>query len=212
MAPFSPQSGSNGRNPSGGCPQGGADWGGDGSSAESDPAESVSVENLVLAHHAAIYRYALRLTRSQADAEDLTQQTFLTAQRKLHQLRDAAKALAWLYAVLRSCHLKSRRKLAAQAAGSIDLEIEQITDGGPLAPALLEADLDRQAVQAAVDELPDEFKMVVLMFYFEDQSYKDIARELDLPIGTVMSRLSRAKSRLKAALDSTIPAAPQVSD
>jgi RNA polymerase sigma-70 factor (ECF subfamily) len=217
MAPFPPQNSSNGREPiaNGDCGERPSkEYSGKENSGEEPgecgcrAGESVSIEQLVLAHHAAIYRYAFRLTGAQVDAEDLTQQTFLTAQKKLHQLRDAGKALGWLYAVLRSCFLKSRRKPLPQVAANIDFEVEQITDSGPLAPALLEADLDRRAVQAAVDELPDEFKLVVLMFYFEDQSYKEIASELGLPIGTVMSRLSRAKSRLRAALESAVHAAP----
>lgn len=167
---------------------------------------ALDIRELITAHHAAMYRYAYRLTGAQSDAEDLTQQAFLTAQQKLHQLRDPHKALAWLYSVLRSCYLKSRRKPTPQLAGNLDLNVEGLESGGPTPAALFEADLDRQAVQAAIDQLPDEFKIVVLMFYFEDQSYKEIAAELDLPIGTVMSRLSRAKARLRELIVEARPA------
>src|SRR5262249_28415955 len=71
----------------------------------------VDVTTLVVAHHAAVYRYACRLCGSPIDAEDLTQQTFLIAQRKLHQLREAERACAWLLAIVRSCFLKSLAKL-----------------------------------------------------------------------------------------------------
>ena len=63
-----------------------------------------------------------------------------------------------------------------------------------------EQDIDREQLQAAISELPDEFKLVVLLFYFEEFSYRQIAQELDVPIGTVMSRLSRAKSHLRKRL------------
>jgi RNA polymerase sigma-70 factor (ECF subfamily) len=164
----------------------------------------LDITELIEAHHAAIYRYAYRLTGAGPDAEDLTQQTFLTAQQKLHQVRDPQKSLSWLYAVLRSCYLKARRKQSPQLAGNLDLDVEHVEGGGAAPPALFEAGLDRQAVQAAIDDLPDEFKIVVLMFYFEDQSYKEIAEALDMPIGTVMSRLSRAKSRLRDSLAAAV--------
>ncbi len=176
------------------------------------PLSVLDIRELITAHHAAIFRYAFRLTGAQSDAEDLTQQTFLTAQQKLHQVRDPQKSLSWLYAVLRSCYLKSKRKQSPQLAGNLDLDVETVEGGEQTAPALFEAELDRQAVksavQAAVDELPDEFKIVVLMFYFEEQSYKEIAEELDLPIGTVMSRLSRAKVRLRGQLAQHRPLVP----
>jgi RNA polymerase sigma-70 factor (ECF subfamily) len=60
--------------------------------------------------------------------------------------------------------------------------------------------VDKEALQAAINGLPDEFKLVVVMFYFEQRSYKEIAEQLRIPIGTVMSRLTRAKSRLRACL------------
>src|SRR4051812_33527838 len=69
----------------------------------------VEIAGLIAAHHAPLYRYAYRLTGMAADAEDLTQQAFLIAQQKLHQLREAERAAGWLYAILRSCYLKWRR-------------------------------------------------------------------------------------------------------
>src|SRR5437870_3998904 len=78
---------------------------------------------LVLAHHAAVYRYACRLCGSPTDAEDLTQQTFLIAQQKLHQLREPERACAWLLAVVRSCFLKSVRKARPVPAQDVDLTV-----------------------------------------------------------------------------------------
>ncbi|QDU30755.1 ECF RNA polymerase sigma factor SigE [Anatilimnocola aggregata] len=167
-----------------------------GVTSSTQPAE-LSLADLIRDHAAPLYRYAFRLTGQASDAEDLVQQTFLIAQQKLHQIRAAERAAGWLFAVLRSCFLRSRRKkipltsedqfpldnVAAQPAGEAD-----------------DSWLDRETLQAALAEMPDEFKLVVLMFYFEDLTYKEIAAQLEVPIGTVMSRLSRGKAHLRRRL------------
>lgn len=149
---------------------------------------------LARAHHAAVYRYAYRLSGNAAEAEDLTQQTFLIAVRKVHQLREADRACSWLLAVVRSVFLKSLRKLRPVAAGGLEWEAEEP------APAPEIDEVDRERLAAALADLPGEFRVVVLMFYFEELSYQEIARELEIPIGTVMSRLSRAKGHLRKRL------------
>jgi len=156
---------------------------------------AIEIGPLIVAHHAGLYRYAFRLAGSQADAEDLTQQAFLIAQQKLHQLRDADRAGSWLYAVLRSCYSKQVRKRLPMAAVSLKFDLEQVA-----AEEVDPETLDREALQAALADLPDEFRVVVLMFYFEDLSYKEIAEQLETPIGTVMSRLSRGKQFLRSRL------------
>jgi RNA polymerase sigma-70 factor (ECF subfamily) len=153
------------------------------------------VARLVADHHEALYRYAYRLCGSVADAEDLVQQTFLTACGKLDQVRSADSVLSWLYAVLRNTYLKSCRKRGPVAAGDLDLALDSIPEELP-EPLVI----DREELQAALNALPEEFKIVVLMFYFEHCSYQEIADQLGLPTGTVMSRLSRAKGQLRARL------------
>lgn len=166
------------------------------------------IDRLIAEHHRALYRYAYRLAGREADAEDLTQQTFVTAQQKIHQLRDPAKVRSWLFTVLRNCFLKSHRKQRPLSAGDLELEIDAIAEPIPEAPQI-----DRQDLQAAVDLLPDEFKLVVVMFYFEERSYKEIAAELKIPPGTVMSRLARAKGRLRhRLLDGQVVHAPHSKD
>lgn len=164
---------------------------------------ALDLVQLIRDHHADVYRYAFRLTGTQVDAEDLTQQTFLIAQQKLHQVRDQAKARSWLLTVTRNCYLKQRRRLASLAAQESETPVEQIADD-TVPPAGSEADwIDRQWLQAALDQLSDEHKVVLLMFYFEELSYKEIADRLDVAVGTVMSRLARAKGRLRALLESS---------
>jgi RNA polymerase sigma-70 factor (ECF subfamily) len=168
------------------------------------PPADLSLPALIRDHAPALYRYAFRLAGQASDAEDLVQQTFLIAQQKLHQLRASERAGAWLFAVLRSCFLKSRRKAQPQTlptAGDDALPLDELVEQ-PAGDAT-DAWLDREALQLALSELPDEFRLIVLMFYFEELSYKEIAEQLEIPIGTVMSRLSRGKAHLRKRLEPT---------
>ncbi len=153
------------------------------------------IAQLVAEHHQAIYRYAYRLSGCAADAEDLTQQVFLSAQQNLGQLRSVDHPRNWLYAILRNDFLKACRKRRPMPFGDLPLGLENI-------PAEIPDDdaIDRERLQQALDELPPDFRLVVMMFYFEDCSYRQIAESLKLPIGTVMSRLARAKAHLRAKL------------
>lgn len=151
--------------------------------------------SLVGQYHGDVYRYAYRLSGNQSDAEDLAQQTFLIAHERFDQLRDPDKAAAWLFAILRSCYLKSRRRRRPVAAANLELDVEAIPD-----IVSEEEEIDSDLLQLAIDELPEEYKLVLVMFYFEECSYKEIAAKLSIPIGTVMSRLARAKGRLRGRL------------
>ena len=163
---------------------------------EPAPAACCSVglplESLVLAHHAAVYRYAYRLTGAAADAEDLTQQTFLIAQQKLHQLREAERAAGWLFAIARTTYLKS---LAKRFPAQTDGDLAETP-----APSREILEIDSEELAKVLAELPGELRLTLAMFYFEDLSYQQIATQLEVPIGTVMSRLSRAKTRLRQRL------------
>ncbi len=180
--------------------------GGDGQmgTSQSGSPQVVDVRQLVIDHHAVVFGYAFRLTGQQADAEDVAQQTFLMAQRNLHQLRRPENPVPWLLAIARSCWLKSHRRQRPVAAGSIELNVNEVP--GPL-PAGEEIDGER--LQLALDELSAEFRLVVVMFYFEERSYKEIAADLEIPIGTVMSRLARAKAQLRKLLEPEASDSPQ---
>lgn len=166
------------------------------------------ITQLVLDHHREIYAYAYRLCGSVADAEDLTQMVFLTAHEKLEQLRDITKARGWLYAILRSHFLKLCRKKRPVPAATIEMNFDEFA--GPVEEA---SDIDSERLQIALAELPDPHRIVLVMFYFEQCSYQEIAERLEMPMGTVMSRLARAKARLRNHLSSredaqTVPARP----
>lgn len=161
------------------------------------------IAQLVADHHAAVYRYAFRLSGSTADAEDLTQQVFLAAQQKLDQLNDPDKALNWLFAMLRNTFLKGRRQSQRWNQPGARLPLESIPAQSPG-----DEDIDHEQLQQALDSLGPEARSVLLMFYFEDLSYREIAAALQIPIGTVMSRLARAKQALRARLFENEPRRP----
>lgn len=157
-----------------------------------DPGPPVDVAQLVRDHHEVLYRYAYRLCGSAADAEDLTQHVFLTAQQKCGQVRDSGSVRAWLFTILRNCYAKSFRGRLPLASAELDLN--ELPDGE------VEQSIDSERLQAAINSLCEEFKLVVLLFYFEQRPYREIAETLEIPIGTVMSRLARAKCQLRQSL------------
>lgn len=155
---------------------------------------SVNLTRLIDDHHRVLFQYAYRLTGRAADAEDLTQQTLLIACRSGHQVRDPEKLRSWLLSVLRSCWHKSHRKASPVSAGAIELDVNHIPDDLP------DDFVDGERLQQALQTLDDDQRLVLVMFYFEELSYQEIAEQLRLPMGTVMSRLSRAKGRLRQFL------------
>ena len=152
-----------------------------------------------LSHLDSLYGTALRLTRQAQNAEDLVQDTYLKAFRSEHQFEPGTNLKAWLFTILHNTYRNMRRHdgrspvdvdseavdRAADAAG-VDQSPEQL-----LARASLDAD-----VQAALDSLPEAFRQAVWLRDVEELSYADIARVLDVPIGTVMSRISRGRRGL----------------
>lgn len=156
---------------------------------------SLDIAKLVAEHHEAVYRYAYRLSGSQADAEDLTQQVFLIACQKGGQLRQSESVRSWLFTILRNCFLKSRAKQTPTPAATLELCLENIPE--PEHPPCW---IDPDDLQQALNRLSVQDRVILAMFYFENLSYRQIAQQLAIPIGTVMSRLARAKARLRAQL------------
>ena len=159
------------------------------------PGSQRNVQRLVDEHYVGLYRYAYRLAGSAADAEDLTQEAFCKAQLKLRQLRDPARAKSWLYCILRNLYLQKVRAEKSQHCVSLN-DMNEVPERppGPLPP------IEPERLQQALNELPEVFRTPVILYYFEDFSYRDIAEQMDLPLGTVMSRLARAKAHLRARL------------
>jgi len=159
------------------------------------PGSQRHVQQLVDAHYDSLFRYAYRLSGCAADAEDQAQEAFCKAQMQLHQLREPSRAKAWLFSILRNAYL--HRVRSDQAHKQVPLDAVGDLAGPPPDPP---PEVEPAELQRALNELPEAFRTPVILFYFEDFSYRDIAEQMDVPIGTVMSRLSRAKAHLRARL------------
>jgi RNA polymerase sigma-70 factor (ECF subfamily) len=166
------------------------------------PGSQRPVQKLVDEHYEALYRYAYRLSGNAADAEDLTQEAFCKAQANLAQLRDPGREKAWLFSILRNAYLhrlrdgRQRRWVSLDSLGDLAEPVPE-----PLPP------VEPEQLQRALDELPEVFRTPIILYYFEDFGYRDIALQMDLPLGTVMSRLARAKAYLRSRL---LPPAPEL--
>jgi RNA polymerase sigma-70 factor (ECF subfamily) len=169
------------------------------------PGSQRNVERLVNDHYASLYRYAYRLAGSTTDAEDLTQETFCTAQQKLRQLRDPERVKAWLFSILRNAYLRRLR----DDKHCHFVPVEDLGDVMDLPPDPL-LPVEPERLQQALNELPEVFRTPIILYYFEEFSYRDIAEQMDLPLGTVMSRLARAKAHLRTRL--VTPASAVVAD
>ena len=164
------------------------------------PGSRRRVQQLVDEHYTSLYRYAYRLTGSRTDAEDLTQDTFCQAQMKLHQIRDPSRARAWLFSILRNAYLHRARARKHEPT----VPLEWAGDPADRPPESL-PEVEPERLQQALDELPEAFRTPIILYFFEDFSYRAIAEQMDLPLGTVMSRLARAKAHLRARLFLTAP-------
>jgi len=155
-------------------------------------------ESDALSHLDALYGAALRLTRNAADAEDLVQDTYVKAFRSVRQFRQGTNLKAWLFTILHNTFRNSRRDAGRDP---VNVDSDQVELAAPVDPAagpeqlLLRSALGAE-VQAAVDELPEEFREAVWLRDAEEFSYADIAGMLEIPIGTVMSRISRGRRML----------------
>jgi len=160
----------------------------------------------VLEHLDSLYGTALRLTRNQADAEDLVQDTVVKALRFESRFERGTNLRAWLYTIL---HNTWRNRIRDASRQPVDVDSTRIDElsaepGGPLELETPERVLMREAlgedVQAALDTLPETFRQAVWLRDVEDFSYAEIAKMLDIPMGTVMSRISRGRRLLYDAL------------
>ncbi len=159
------------------------------------PADS-EFNDLVSAWYDPLYRFAISLAKDPEDAQDLTQTTFLKWARKGDALRDRSKAKTWLFSVLYREFLDHVRRARRYSDDELEADRLPATDS-----ADAERVIDGRTAVAALDQLDKRFRAPLVLFYLESHSYQEIAEILDIPIGTVMSRLRRAKDRLRAILE-----------
>lgn len=151
---------------------------------------------LVDRHYAALYRFALSLSGSGDAAADLVQQTYYLWAEKGHQLRDGSKAKSWLFTTLYREYLSTYRRNVRHP----EVELDETTGELPVVVPEVFNDLDGATVVSSLTEVDEVFRAPLTLFYLEDLSYKEIADVLEVPIGTVMSRLARGKEQLRKLL------------
>jgi RNA polymerase sigma-70 factor (ECF subfamily) len=159
-------------------------------------------EAVVALYYEPLYRFALSLTHSDADACDLAQQTFYLWATKGHQLRDPAKAKSWLFTSLHRVFLGSRRSRTRFP----HLELEAMEAYLPVILPAAARQLDANQALAALSQVDEVYRAPVALFYLEDFSYQEIADILEVPIGTVKSRMARGLEQLRHIFSGTRPA------
>ena len=162
-------------------------------------------ETVVAGYYEPLYRFAISLTRSEADACDLAQQTFYMWATKGHQLRDPSKVKSWLFTTLYRAFLESRRTITRFPHSELSETEADLPVILPEAARRLDA---MQAVEA-LSQVDEVYRAPVALFYMEDCSYQDIAGILQVPIGTVKSRLARGLAQLKHIFAGRVPARNQ---
>lgn len=165
-------------------------------------AKGLDFENLVATYYGPLYQFAFSLARDEADACDLTQQTFSIWASKGHQLRDVTKVKTWLFTTLHREFLSSRRRQVRFP----HVELEYAAAELPAVPPVSINQLDSAQLLDALGQLDENYRAAVVLFYLEDHSYNEIAEILGVPLGTVKSRLARGLQRLHSLLaDAQIP-------
>jgi RNA polymerase sigma-70 factor (ECF subfamily) len=168
-------------------------------------ADSWDFDSLVADHYRPLYQFAFSLTRDEADACDLTQQTFCIWAKKGHQLRDRSKVKTWLFTTLHREFLGSRRRETRFPHVEYELAADEMPVVAP--PAVNQ--LDAGHLVEALARLDEIFQAPVALFYLQDYSYNEIAEILEVPMGTVKSRLSRGLGQLHELLTKTQNQPPQ---
>ncbi|HTL18675.1 MAG TPA: RNA polymerase sigma factor [Patescibacteria group bacterium] len=153
-------------------------------------------EEIVSVYSEPLFRFALNLTRSQSDAQDLTQHTFYVWAIKGHQLRDRSKVKAWLFTTLHRAFLAGQRRQTRFP----QKDLEGLSDELPAHWPVVAERLDGSAVLAALSKVDERFQAPVALFYLEDYPYKEIATILDTPLGTIKSRIARGVAQLREIL------------
>jgi RNA polymerase sigma-70 factor, ECF subfamily len=149
-------------------------------------------ENLVNLYYRDLYRFGFSLTRNEADAFDLTQQTFYNWANKGYQVKSLANVKGWLFTTLHREFLQICRRQSRYS----DEPISEATQGLPEISADVVNRMDAHTVLEALGKIDEAFRAPLVLYYMEDLSYKEIADVLALPLGTVQSRIARAKIQL----------------
>lgn len=173
---------------------------------ESDSIQA-EFEAVALEHFDALYNTAMRLTRNPMEAQDLVQETYLKAYRFFHRFEPGTNMKAWLFTILRNTYINTYRRTSRHQQVDFD-QIAPLYSETTSEPVLTDrraaedmlSHLVQDDVKRALDALPEEYRLVVLLADLEDFAYKEIADIVGCPVGTVMSRLFRGRRLLRQSL------------
>ena len=161
-------------------------------------------EELVVAHQHRVFGVALRMLRNRAEAEEVAQEVFLRVHRAIDDFRGEAKLSTWLYAIASRLCLNRLASGERRMAREGEEALERLRSDADPAAHVERGELEA-ALRRAIDELPDERRIVVVLRDLEGLSYEEIAAALELPLNTVRSRLHRARMDLKEKLERFLP-------
>jgi RNA polymerase sigma-70 factor, ECF subfamily len=156
---------------------------------------------LVDAYYAPLFRFAMSLTRTEGDASDLVQETFLAWGTKGYQLREASKVKSWLFTTLHRRFLETHRRTTRFP----HIELTEAEEELPNVEPELADQLDGHTIVEMLAKVDPQFQAAVALFYLEDYSYNEIAAILEVPLGTVKSRIARGLGQLKLILSKHAP-------
>lgn len=154
-------------------------------------------ESEAMPHMAGLFRVAVWLTRNKDEAEDLVQETFMQALKSFHRYQLGTNCRAWLTTIMYNLNLKRLQK--ARRMMIVDDPEEKLAETVPFEPAIPETITDEEVIDA-LDRVAENFRQIIILSDIEEFSYKEIASILGIPMGTVMSRLSRARKALRLEL------------
>ena len=168
-------------------------------------AKKIDLQAIVSEHYAALYRFGLALAKNESEAADLTQETFLILAKHQDQIREPERVKPWLFTTLRREFLRKVRAHAAHP--EVEFQPDEHEVPGMESSALRA--IDARTALAALERVEESYRSALELFYLGDLSYKEISATLGVPIGTVMSRLSRGKEQLRRALATALEGDPQ---
>lgn len=159
--------------------------------------DDATFEQIVSAHYEPLYRFAYSLVQRESEARDLTQDTFAQLGRKSHQVQEQARVKSWLFTTLYRAFVDSHRWKTRYP----HVEAGEVVNEMPAASADAGDRLDAEAALQALKEVPEVFRVPLTLFYLDQHSYLEIAEILGVPMGTVMSRISRGRAMLRQLME-----------
>jgi RNA polymerase sigma-70 factor, ECF subfamily len=165
-----------------------------------DRSDAESFEALAMPLLASLYNFAHWLTHNREEAEDLVQETYLKALKGFASFQQGTNFRAWIYRILRNTFLTSRSGLSVKMTVPLDREEDVIGQRTDTPEAVFLARADQEMVRSALEALPVPFREVIVLCDMEEMSYQEIAEIVGIPMGTVMSRLSRARKSMRELL------------